>query len=83
MIVMFDVQSSNKRAAWEDPIDWIISTCPWKDSSKFESAAFQRIRPEDVRCDNAAPSAAVTTSGNTFVQSGFVEPSDPLVNHLP
>ena len=68
------VQISAKRAAWEDPVEWIVSTCPWKE---FDITALQRIRPEDVGCDNTA---AVTSSGNTFVRSGSVEPSDPLVN---
>jgi len=71
------VQPSAKRAAWEDPVEWIVTTCPWKDCSTFDSFTLQRIRPEDVGCDNIA---AVTTSGNTFMQSGSVEPSDPLVN---
>ena len=73
---MVVVQTSTKRAVWEDPVEWIVSTCPWKDSSKFESSAFQTIRPEDVGCDNTV---AVTSSGNTL-RPGHVEPSDPLVN---
>ena len=61
-------------------MDWIISTCPWKDRPNFESSALQRIRPEDVGCDNMAAAAAVTSSGNSVMQSSSVEPSDPLVS---
>jgi len=77
---MYDMQASAKRAAWEDPVEWIVSTCPWKDSAKFDSSAFQRMRPEDVGCDNMAAASALMSSSNTFIRSGSAEPSDPLVN---
>ena len=73
---------STKRAAWEDPVEWIVSSCPWKDCSDFESSALQRIRPEDVGYDSAVMPAAVSSSDYTSFTSrtGAVEPSDPLVS---
>jgi len=73
-------QASAKRAGWEDPVDWIMSTCPWKDRSDFDRCALQRLRPEDVGCDNSAAAAAVTASGNSFIQPSSVESADPVVN---
>jgi len=74
------MQASAKRSGWEDPVDWIMSTCPWKDRSDFDRSVLQRLKPEDVGCDNTTVAAAsVTSSGNSFMQPSFVEPSDPLV----
>ncbi|XP_032794996.2 neuron navigator 2 isoform X2 [Daphnia magna] len=65
------LQLYGKRAAWEDPTLWILSTYPWAQGSACD--ALMRLRPEDVGYDSA------TRPNSTSV---FNQDRDPLVNML-
>ncbi|XP_046655856.1 neuron navigator 2-like isoform X5 [Daphnia pulicaria] len=65
------LQLYGKRALWEDPTSWIISTYPWAQGSACD--ALMRLRPEDVGYDSATRSNSTSTSNKD---------RDPLVNML-
>lgn len=45
-----------RRAAWEDPVDWIIETWPWSTSpGQQDWTALMHLRPEDVGFDTQPP----------------------------
>jgi len=48
------MQKYGSRASWEDPIDWIMSSCPWKEEKSLDWSSLLRIRTEDVGCDSPA-----------------------------
>ena len=50
------VQKYGPRSAWEDPADWVMSSCPWKDKNSVDWSSLLRIRTEDVGCDSPAVS---------------------------
>jgi len=52
------VQKYGPRVAWEDPTDWVVSSCPWKDKNSLDWSSLLRIRTEDVGCEGPAVSAA-------------------------
>lgn len=57
------LQKYGPRAAWEDPTDWIISSCPWRDkNSAPDWSSLLRIRTEDVGCDSVAVSVSALNS---------------------
>jgi len=86
-VVFLFVQTYGVRAAWEDPTDWVLSTCPWKNSELSDMSSLMRIRPKDVGLDAptvpissaamATAAAAATPIGNT---SSVVDAPDPLVS---
>jgi len=66
------VQKYASRAAWEDPTDWVISSCPWKDKSSVDWSSLLRIRTEDVGCDS--PAVLVSTLSSTADAPGTLTP---------
>jgi len=40
------MQKYGWRAAWKDPTDWVMSSCPWKDNS--DCSSLLRITTEDL-----------------------------------
>ena len=52
------MQKYGSRAAWEDPTEWIMSSCPWKDKNSIDWSSLFRIRIEDVGCDGPAVSVS-------------------------
>ncbi len=72
------LQLYGRRAAWEDPVDYVIQSYPWPDRDNLEQLL--RLRPEDVGYDTqglAASSTAKSTAAG--VQQSDPE-SDPLVS---
>ncbi|EEB17694.1 conserved hypothetical protein [Pediculus humanus corporis] len=76
------LQLYGKRAAWEDPTQFVIDTYPWvEDSSNGGPEALLRIRPEDVGFDmNGSSDSNRTASKTTSNQSD--SDGDPLLNML-
>ena len=72
------LQLYGRRAAWEDPVDYVIQSYPWPVRDNLEQLL--RLRPEDVGYDTqglAASSTAKSTAAG--VQQSDPE-SDPLVS---
>jgi neuron navigator 2 len=70
------IQTYGIRAAWDDPADWIIATCPWTKHSEFDWSTIQRIRPEDIGCDGPA------MTGRSLSTRTVSETTDPLMTML-
>ncbi|XP_077491424.1 sickie isoform X3 [Amblyomma americanum] len=67
------LQLYGRRAAWEDPAEWVLETYPWPGSAS-EAPQLLRLRPEDVGYD---PSA-----GPKVVPDQPDSEADPLLNML-
>ncbi|XP_075725682.1 sickie isoform X4 [Rhipicephalus microplus] len=67
------LQLYGRRAAWEDPAEWVLETYPWP-GPVSEAPQLLRLRPEDVGYDpNAGPKVAPDQSDSD---------ADPLLNML-
>lgn len=67
------LQLYGRRAAWEDPAEWVLETYPWP-GPVSEAPQLLRLRPEDVGYD---PSA-----GPKVVPDQSDSDADPLLNML-
>jgi len=78
------VQKYGSRAAWEDPTDWVISSCPWKDKMGVElESSLLRIRMEDVGCDGPAVSVSALNSTAAHAKGELTpEAAESLVSIL-
>lgn len=56
------VQKYGSRATWEDPTDWVMLSCPWKDKNRVDWSSLLRIRTEDVGCDSPATVSAASAA---------------------
>ena len=67
--------------AWEDPTDWVISSCPWRDADSLDWSSLLRLRAEDVGHDGLAAAAAVPASASNNVHGSLIttEAAESLV----
>ena len=71
-------QLYGRRAAWEDPADWVLETYPWPHPTDAEWPSLLRLRPEDVGYDMQG---VETTSGRKSSQTQQSDAEgDPLVS---
>ena len=79
------VQKYGSRAAWEDPTDWVMSSCPWKDKNSLDWSSLLRIRTEDVGCDSPAVSVSAlncAADGQTHGALITSEAAESLVGRI-
>jgi neuron navigator 2 len=87
------IQTFGRRAAWEDPAQWVRDTYPWPNvSQEPDWPNLLQLRPEDVGYDSQAPAPTSTSAGpatptkktSAAANSKDGEPSgndgDPLVS---
>ncbi|XP_077527536.1 uncharacterized protein LOC144138901 isoform X2 [Haemaphysalis longicornis] len=67
------LQLYGRRAAWEDPAEWVLETYPWPGSAS-EAPQLLRLRPEDVGYDPSAGPKVAPEQNDAE--------ADPLLNML-
>jgi len=84
---VYHSQTYGHRAAWEDPVDWVVENYPW---SRADWTSLHHLRHEDVGYDPQAAGSGVgltaggggtvkqTTAGSAVTQSDS-EQKDPMV----
>jgi len=71
------VQKYGSRAAWEDPTDWVISSCPLKDKIGDDwGCSLLRITVEDAGCDSpsAVSVSAMKSDADASSQDALITP---------
>ena len=86
--VVFQCQTYGHRAAWEDPVDWVIDNYPWSRADGITS--LHHLRHEDVGYDPQVAGSAInsatagggalkqTAGGNASTHSD-ADQKDPMV----
>jgi neuron navigator 2 len=74
------IQTYGVRVPWEDPTDWVISTCPWTDQASTDFSGLLRIRPEDLGYENLAASSGIINSTTNARHTSSSEAQDPLMD---
>ena len=60
------IQTFGRRAAWEDPADWVKETYPWPNVSQEQDwPNLLQLRPEDVGFDSQGQTSAGATPATT------------------
>ena len=74
------MQKYGLRVSWEDPTDWIVSSCPCKDTNSLDWSSLLRIRTEDVGCDSPAAVPVSSLKGTGDAQAALTsEEAESLV----
>jgi len=73
-------QKYGSRTTWQDPADWVMSSCPWKDENSLDWSSLLRIRTEDVGCDSIPVSMSESNSATDTQGSLTPEAAESLVS---
>ena len=75
------LQLYGRRAAWEDPVEWVLHAYPWCSNNSVNLDSLLKLRPEDVGYDVQGTTTAPATAKTGPNTQTSDNDTDPLVGY--